>query len=223
MTLPSGIAALDRVFNGGLQEGMFTHIYGEAASGKTTLALLFVKSAFRLGIGSIVINSEATPLFERLEQISGREFTEMRGLVNVIVPKNFADQGSIIDDLELYTRGRAGLVVVDTMTKLYRASLDDKETTYAAHRELNRQAGVLKGLARHRKMAVLVLNQVRGAIEKEEEFEPVARNIMEYWQDYSFKILIGRTRGERILTRVVPPEESAQCNLYLTNSGFEVH
>ncbi len=221
MTLPTGIAVLDHIFDGGLQEGMFTHIYGEASSGKTTLALMFVKSAFRLGIGSIVVNSEGTTIFERLEQIVGHSFKEMEGLVHVFVPKSFSEQGSIIEDLELYAREGTGLVVIDTMTRLYRVALEDKNAAYVAHRELNRQAGILKGLTRHKKMTVLALNQVRGVIDNEGGFEPVAKNIMDYWEDYSFKILIGRTRGERVVTRIVPPQDSTQCILYLSNTGFE--
>ena len=57
MILPSGVSVLDRLLNGGLSTGRFTHVYGEAASGKTTIALQFVSAACRIGVGTVYVNS----------------------------------------------------------------------------------------------------------------------------------------------------------------------
>ena len=53
--------------NGGLNTGILTHVYGEAAAGKTTFGLQFVRAMCRQGIGTIYINSESTTPIERLE------------------------------------------------------------------------------------------------------------------------------------------------------------
>ena len=220
MTLPSGIGILDHLLMGGLHEGQFTHVFGEAASGKTTLALQFVSAACRLGMRSILVNSESASPIERLQQITGNEFRSLEDLVRILIPKDFGEQATVIDDLELYARTGTGLVVVDTLTRLYRVVVEDKKTAYAAHRELNRQAGVLKGLAKHRGMAVLVLNQVRGRVDEDTDFEPVAKNIMEYWGDCGVKMHIGRVPGERVLERVFPEGNYSKCILYMTGSGL---
>jgi RecA/RadA recombinase len=220
MILPSGIAPLDRLLNGGLHTGLITHCYGEAGSGKSTLALQFVNAAIRIGIRTAYVNSESASPIDRLEQITGHSFSEIEDLVRIIFPKSFDDQGAIVDDLELYARENTRLVIIDTFTRLYRIVLDDEETTYAAHRELNRQAGFLKGLAKHKDMIVLVLNQVRASMNGPDNFEPVAKNIMDYWSDYLLRIRIRKASGERLLEKLRPEGELSKEVLYLTESGF---
>jgi RecA/RadA recombinase len=220
MILPSGISSLDRLLNGGLHTGLITHVYGEAGSGKSTLALQFVNAACRIGIRTAYVNSESTSPIERLEQMSGQDFNELEDLVRIIVPKSFDEQGAIVDDLELYAREDTRLVVMDTFTRLYRIVLDDEETTYAAHRELNRQAGFLKGLAKHKAMAILVLNQVRASINGPDVFEPVAMNVLDYWSDYVLRIRIRKTSGERLVERLRPEGEPSKELVYLTKAGF---
>jgi RecA/RadA recombinase len=220
MILPSGIAPLDRMLNGGLHTGLITHVYGEAGSGKSTVALQFVNTAYRMGVCTAYVNSESASPIDRLEQITRRDFSELEDLIRIIVPKTFSEQGEVVEDLELYAREHTRLVVIDTLTRLYRTVLDDKETTYSAHRELNRQAGFLKGLAKHKDMIILVLNQVRASMNGPDDFEPVAKNIMDYWSDYVLRIRIRRASGERLLERLRPKGEPSKEVLYLTETGF---
>jgi RecA/RadA recombinase len=222
LILPSGISLLDRIMNGGLNTGIFTHVYGEAASGKTTFGLQFVRAMCRQGVGTIYINAEGSSPIERLEQMTGKPFTNLENLVKIFLPKGFSEQGVLIDDLDLYIRDDVQLIVVDTLTKHYRLALEDKKTNYVNHRELNRQAGVLKGLARQRDVAVLVLNQVTSKMKGTVDFEPVAGNILEYWSDYVIKLNIGKSPGERILRRVVPEGDRSEVKLFLTETGFSV-
>jgi len=222
LILPSGVSLLDRIMNGGLNTGIFTHVYGEAAAGKTTFGLQFVKAMCRQGIGTIYINSENTSPVERLEQMTGKSFNDLETLVKIFLPNGFSEQGVLIDDLELYIRDDMRLIIVDTLTKHYRLALEDKKTNYANHRELNRQAGVLKGLARQRDVAVLVLNQVTSRMKGIEDIEPVAGNILDYWSDYVIKMEIGRSPGERLLRRIIPEGDKSEGRLFLTESGFSV-
>jgi len=222
LILPSGISLLDRIMNGGLNTGIFTHVYGEAAAGKTTFGLQFVRAMCRQGIGTIYINSEATSPVERLEQMTSKSFNDLETLVKIFLPNGFSEQGVLIDDLELYIRDDMRLIVIDTLTKHYRLALEDKKTNYANHRELNRQAGVLKGLAKQRDVAVLVLNQVTSKMRGSDDFEPVAGNILDYWSDYLIKMNVGRSPGERLLRRILPEGDRSEGRLFLTESGFSV-
>jgi len=222
LILPSGISLLDRIMNGGLNTGIFTHVYGEAAAGKTTFGLQFVRTMCRQGMGTVYINSEATSPVERLEQMTGKSFNNLETLVKIFIPNGFSEQGVLIDDLELYIRDDTRLVVIDTLTKHYRLALEDKKTNYANHRELNRQAGVLKGLAKQRDVAVLVLNQVTSSMKGLDDIEPVAGNILDYWSDYVIKMKIGRSPGERLLRRIMPEGDKPEGRLFLTNEGFSV-
>ena len=220
MILPSGVSLLDRIMNGGLNTGVLTHIYGEAASGKTTFALQFVSAMCRLDFNTIYINSEETTPFERLEQMTEKSFKDIETMVKILKPEDFVEQGILIDDIDLYIMKGARLIVIDTLTKHYRLALEDKKTNYSNHRELNRQAGVLKGLAVKRDMAVLVLNQVTARMDGIEGVEPVADNIMDYWSDYVIQLKIGRRSGQRIMKRLRPEGDLSEGKLVLTTTGF---
>lgn len=220
LILPSGVSLLDRILNGGLNTGLFTHVYGEAAAGKTTLALQFVSNAYRLEMGTIYVNSENTSPVKRLEQMANQSFGDMESLVKVLAPKGFNEQGALIDDLELYIRENTKLMVIDTLTRFYRLELEDKKTNYVKHRELNRQAGVLKGLARNHDVAILVLNQVRSKLKGVGDIEPVAKNILDYWADFTVKLRVSRGISERKIERMRPEGEYSEGRLYLIERGF---
>ncbi len=220
LILPSGVSLLDRLIGGGVSTGLFTHVYGEAASGKSTIALQFVSAACRIGVGTVYVNTEPASPVERLEQISGKKYAELKDRIQVLIPNDFGEQAAIFDDLELFAKEGTKLVVVDTLTRLYRAVLDDRDANYANHRELNRQAGILKGLAGQKDMAVLVLNQVRSRVNGIVDIEPVAKNILDYWADYVLRVSLGRTTGERILIRARPEGDPSKCVLYMTERGL---
>lgn len=220
LILPSGVSLIDRILNGGLHTGLFTHVFGEAAAGKTTLALQFAKTAQRLDLGTIYVNSENSSPIKRLEQMTTQSFSDIEDSVKILLPKGFKEQGVLIDDLELYLHDNTRLVIIDTLTRYYRLELEDKKTNYVKHRELNRQAGVLKGLARNHDIVVLVLNQVRANFEEGTDFEPVAKNILDYWSDYSIKLRVAQGTGERIMERIRPEGEFSDGRLYLVESGF---
>jgi RecA/RadA recombinase len=220
LILPSGVSLIDRILNGGLHTGLFTHIFGEAAGGKTTLALQFVRNAQRLDFGTIYVNSENSSPVERLEQMTTQSFSDIEDSVKILLPKGFREQGALIDDLELYLRDNTKLVIIDTLTRYYRLELEDKKTNYVKHRELNRQAGVLKGLARNHDIVVLVLNQVRARLGEGADFEPVAKNILDYWSDYTIKLRVAQGTSERIIERITPEGEFPDGRLYLVENGF---
>jgi len=166
------------------------------------------------------VNSENTSPVRRLEQMTDQPFGKIERMVKILAPKGFSEQGVLIDDLELYLRENTKLVIIDTLTKYYRLELEDKKTNYARHRELNRQAGVLKGLARNNEIAILVLNQVRSQFKGVDDFEPVAKNILDYWSDYTIKLRVAQGIGERVIKRVTPEGTFSDGRLYLIESGF---
>ena len=206
--------------NGGLHTGVFTQIYGEAASGKTTLGLQFVSVMCRQGYGTVYINSEDTSPFERLEQMTDKNFKQIESMVMILKPRDFVEQGILIEDIDLYMKKDTRLIVVDTLTKHYRLALEDKKTNYSNHRELNRQAGVLKGLAYNRDVAILVLNQVTARMDGVEKVEPVAENIMDYWSDYIIEFKVGRKTGQRIMKRLRPDGDCPEGRFLLSSKGF---
>ena len=220
LILPSGVNVIDKILAGGIRGGVFTHVFGEAASGKTTLALQFVRNAMRLDLAVIYVNTESTSPVERLEQVAGKDMESMKSHLQILIPHSFDEQGTIIEDLELYMKSNTKLVVFDTLTRLYRTVLDDKKSNYAAHRELNRHCGFLKGVAKNNGVAVLALNQVTASMNGMNRFEPVASNILDYWSDVVVRIRTRPERGERLLERLVPDGEPSKGLVHITSEGL---
>lgn len=223
LILPSGVNVIDKVLAGGIRGGLLTHVFGEAASGKTTFALQFVRSAIRLDMAVIYVNTEGSSPIERLEQIAGKDVESMKSHFQIFMPHSFNEQGTLIEDLELYMKPNTKLLVFDTLTRLYRTVLDDKKSNYVAHRELNRHCGFLKGLARNKRVAVLALNQVTASMNGINRFEPVASNILDYWSDVVVRMRTRPQRGERLLERLVPDGEPSKGLVNITSHGLSTN
>lgn len=106
-----------------------------------------------------------------------------------------------IDHLEKVITNKFGLIVVDTVTSLYRVELVGTEETYAANRELNRQLAVLTQIAKTMGIAVLIVSQVRSVPSGETvQMKPVATRVLNYWSDI---VLDMRQSGQTRVIRVI--------------------
>ena len=156
--LPSGSEDLDRLIGGGYEPRVITQLYGEAASGKSTLCLLATVQALRTGKTVVYIDTEGFSS-ERFRQIAGEEADTLVEGLFLFEPLDLAEQATMIANAEAILRNRpAGLIVVDSATALYRQ--EDLEDSNEAMRRLTRQMLHLLGLARRHDLPVLVTNQV---------------------------------------------------------------
>ena len=155
--LSSGSEALDRLLGGGYEHRVITQLYGEAATGKSTLAVLATVQALRTGRSVVYIDTEGFSS-ERLRQIAGDDADTLAERIFLYEPLDLAEQGVMIANADAILRTRpAALIVVDSATALYRQEdLDDNE----AMRLLTRQMLHLLGLSRRHDLPVLATNQV---------------------------------------------------------------
>ncbi|MFB0567888.1 MAG: ATPase domain-containing protein, partial [Candidatus Bathyarchaeia archaeon] len=58
--IPTGCHALDRMLEGGLTRGDVTLVYGEAETGKTSLAIQCAVNTARIGYKAIFVDSDGT-------------------------------------------------------------------------------------------------------------------------------------------------------------------
>jgi len=183
--IPTGCGSLDELLDGGLSFGDVALVYGEAETGKTCLAIQSAVNAARLGCKTIFVDSDGTFPTRRLSQIAYHDLNEVSPLITLVKPSNFHEQSLSIDRLDEYLTQAVGLVVVDTVTSLYRAQVgEDKESTFSLNRELGRQLACLAQVAKIRKVAVLVTSQVRSVfMEGIVEMEPVATRVLRFWSD----------------------------------------
>ena len=184
-TVPTGCNGLDRLLSGGLHPGSVTLIYGEAETGKTSLAIQCAVNATRMGYKVIFINPDASFNPRRLAQIASHDLNEVAPKITLIQPTTFQEQTLAIDRLDQYLTPQVGLIVVDTITSLYRAEFDkSKQKTFNMNRELGRQLAILAQIAKTRKIATLITSQVRSVfLEGLVAVEPVATRVVKFWSD----------------------------------------
>ncbi|MBS7642795.1 MAG: ATPase domain-containing protein [Candidatus Bathyarchaeia archaeon] len=179
--IPTGCSKLDELLGGGIPIGRLTLIYGEASSGKTTIALQVSVSAARIGLKVLYMDCDNSLRIERLRAITKEDFDNLSKRIIVSRPESFIEQSLIIGSLPRIISRDVGLVVVDSITNLYREAISLEEP-FTVNWEFNRQIALLKESAITKNIAVLAISQVRSVLETG-GIEPVSRRIMLYWPD----------------------------------------
>jgi len=182
--VPTGCTFLDRLLEGGLPVNSITLVYGEAETGKSALAMQCAVGSARMGYKTLFVDPDGAFSLKRLSQIADYNFEEVSPLIILMRPANFQEQAFIIDHLEEYVTSRVGLVVVDTITSLYRAEFGTRKETFALNRELNRQMASLAQITKTHGVVTLITSQVRSILDEGQMgVEPVATRVLTHWSD----------------------------------------
>ncbi|MBP7143750.1 MAG: DNA repair and recombination protein RadB [Methanoculleus sp.] len=163
----TGSRPLDDLLGGGLERRTITQIYGEPASGKSTFCLMAAVASLRAGNSIIYIDTEGFSV-ERFAQVAGGHAAEFADRLYLFEPIDFAQQGAMIADTETLLRKKDGapvdLLVMDSMTALYRTELD---LGREAVRRLSHHVIKLLGLAKKYDIPVLITNQIYVDVERD--------------------------------------------------------
>lgn len=149
---------LDRMLRGGFPLGKTSLVYGEASTGKTVLMMQSSLQASARGFKVFFIDCDLSFSVERLESLDrGRELAE-----NIVLfqPENFLEQTRVLEGLEVLMSKTPVLLVIDSITGLYRAELEKPGAVFAHSRELNRQLAYLGDLSSRLGLTVLLTGQV---------------------------------------------------------------
>lgn len=221
--VPTGCGSLDKLLGGGLLFGDVSLVYGEAETGKTCLAIQCAVNAARLGCKTIFIDSDGTFSARRLSQIAYHDLDVVSPLITLVKPSDFQEQSLVIDCLDEYLTSSVGLVVVDTVTSLYRAEIGDKELTFSLNRELGRQLACLAQIAKTKKVAMLLTSQVRNVfVEGFVGLEPVATRVLRFWSDVvlNFKPMSQGNALKAVLEKHSESKCPANCFLVIEEAGI---
>jgi DNA repair protein RadB len=156
--ISTGTEVLDALLEGGYETDAITTIYGPAGTGKTNLALLAAVSVAHKGKKVIYIDTEGGFSVARLKQIAPQHKKVMDRIL-FLRPTNFEEQKKAFTKLKHLVNRRIGLVVVDTISMLYRLQRVPGEAT-EINRELSGQIGILNEICRKQQIPVIVTNQV---------------------------------------------------------------
>ena len=222
--IPSRCEPLDKLLNGGFTIGEVVVVYGEAGTGKTTLAIQTSIEAARRGLKVIYVDADHSFTHQRFIQIAG-ERSDVSESILLFFPETFSAQTSLVENIESFLTTRTRLVIIDTITSLYRVSLGSAERTFVLNRELNRQLAYLSEVAARRELVALLTSQVHARLDFPfGRIEPVARRTLAHWprtiirlkntSEHSRKeIVIERHRGKQT--------GSLMCQAKLAARGFE--
>ena len=228
LKIPTGCEAIDRILDGGIACESLSLIYGEAETGKTTLALQSAINRARRGYKTLFVDCDGTFSVTRLSQMASREFKEISEMMILMKPSSFHEQTLIIDQLSGYINQKFGLLVFDTITSLYSiriAELPGK--TFELNRELNRQMALLAQTAKIQKIAILVTSQVRSAFnDAYVSIAPVATRVVKFWANTI--ILLKPTENPSVIKAIVEknqkqekPTQPMTCLLRIAETGIQ--
>jgi DNA repair protein RadB len=223
--IPSRCEPLDNMLGGGFTTGEVVVVYGEAGTGKTTLALQTAIEAARRNSKVIYIDADHSFTHQRFVQLAAEEANTISEQILLFFPDTFVAQTTLIESIENYLTARTRLAIVDTITSLYRVSLGSAQQTFVLNRELNRQLAYLSEVAIHRKIVVLLTSQVHARLDFPfGRIEPVARRTLAHWPRTIIRLrnTAEQSRKEIIVERRKGKQTgSLKCSAKLSGRGFE--
>jgi DNA repair protein RadB len=221
MKLQTLCKSLDDMLGGGFPVGVLSLIYGEAGTGKTTMGIQCAVNCAKMGLKTLYVDSDHTFSIDRCLQIAAFD----RGLLSSILvlrPNSFEEQRQLLEKLDHYITPKVVLVVIDTITSLYRLEAETTEKTFEINRALHEQLAQLTQLAKERGIATLLMSQVHSAIAKRRT-EPVAERLLRFWA----KVIISLRKTPRprvreaILEKLLGKTRRAHCFFKLTDIGIK--
>ena len=183
--ISSGSYDFDTFLHGGYETDIVAVLYGGPGSGKTNFCSIAAVSQAKKGNKVVFIDSEGGFSSDRVKQIVGEKDGLKEVMENILLmkPTNFDEQKKAFIDLGKHLRKEVGLIIVDSITILYRlefANAREKGETeiQKINSELVRQIKTLAEIARKQNIPVLVTTQV---YKWEDQQNIVGGDILKYW------------------------------------------
>ena len=207
----------------GLETDIITTIYGPSGSGKSNLCLI---AAARIAAvkKAIFIDTEGGFSVERLKQLS-EEYERLFDNMIVLKPTTFSEQRKAVQIVPtlIAEHRTVGIIIVDTISMLYRLELGTQEEIYEVNKSLGRQIGILSEIARKQHIPVLLTNQVYADFDNPGNINMVGGDLLKYGSKCLLELRRGRA-GIRCAVikkhRSVP--EGRECSFRIVNEGIEI-
>ena len=220
--LGSTSSGINELLRGGLPKHMICLLYGEAATGKTVLAMQFALEAAKNGFKVFYLDSDQSFSSHRMERLADSQTVASQ--IILFRPEDFRDQGIILDSFESLLARTPTLLVVDSVTGLYRSVETSSHEFFGRDRELNRQLANLKSLAARFELWILLTGQVHSAPSRGEWIvEPVATRTLKHWSDLMVRLRQTPRVGVRdcMLEKSDGTDTAEHCLFRITEDGIE--
>jgi DNA repair and recombination protein RadB len=220
----TGCSCIDSHLNGGISPQSVTLIYGEPETGKTTLAMQCAVNCAMQNLKTLFVDCDNTLSPKRLSQVASGKFEEIADRIILIRPNDFGEQTAVVDRISDYTAKNFGLVVIDTLTSLYRVKVaETSEKAFGPNRELNRQMAILAQTAKTQKMPIVITSQVRSVFnDPYVSVAPVATRVLKFWADtiIAMKPTENPQTIKAVLEKTHEKTQEATCHLRIDETGI---
>lgn len=170
------------MFGSELEEGGLILVYGEAGTGKTTIAIQLSVIYASRGYKVMYLTTEHPFAAERVADMIGDEIKNVGERIYVIKLRSFKQQLEVIDKLEMFIAPKLRFIVIDTITDNYREIVAEGVDVVKANMTLNRQLATLQYIAKAKEITIMITGQMRGTLENNKD-EIVASKVMRHWPD----------------------------------------
>jgi DNA repair protein RadB len=198
----SGSDAFDSLLNGGFEADVITTVYGPSGSGKSNICLVAAVNIAKQGKKAVFIDSEGGFSVERLKQLEPN-YKPLLDNIMLLKPTTFEEQKMVFDKLIELTDnskdGNIGIIVVDTISMLYRLELGKNEDIYGVNKELGRQISFLTEITRKKNIPVVIANQVYAKFDERDKVNMVGGDFLKYGS----KCLIELQKGHEGIRKAV--------------------
>jgi len=163
--ISAGSYDLNKWLYGGYEQDIVNVIYGAPGTGKTNFCILAAVSQAKKGKKVIFMDTEGGFSIERIKQLAQDNYEEVLKNILLLKPTSFSEQKKDFEKLIKYLKKEVSLIVVDSMTILYRldfatAREENNESILRINSELAYQMKCLAEIARKKSIPVIVTNQI---------------------------------------------------------------
>jgi len=222
--ITTGCDSLDNLLDGGVRNGEITLIYGEANTGKTTSVIQVSVSATAQGLRVIFVDSDNSFTQQRFRQISSENRITLGESILLFFPETFKSQRQLIESLDTYVRPNLGLIVIDSVSALYRAEFSDSPASiFDLNRDLARQLAYLANFTVSKKIACVITSQVHARLRIfGSELEPVAKRVLFHFPRTILRIrtVPSSSLREFVIERLRGKTIERRCLVSMTEKGF---
>lgn len=200
MRISAGSSIVDELLEGGYEKNVISTIYGPAGSGKTLFCMLAMVNIVQDGKKVIYMDTEEGFSIDRLKQITG-DYKKILENVLFLKPVTFKEQKECFDKLREVINDKIGLIVVDTISMLYRLEMGKSDDVYEVNKQLGQQLGFLNEIARKNEIPILITNQVYANFEFKDRVNIVGGDLMRYGSKCMIEMQIGHKGVRKSILR----------------------
>ncbi|MGB9675232.1 MAG: DNA repair and recombination protein RadA [Candidatus Nanoarchaeia archaeon] len=233
--ITTGSKVLDGLLGGGIETRAITEAFGEFGSSKTQLAFqLSVNVQLPKERGGLegqvaFIDTEGTFRPERIRQLAlAQNLDPIKTLQNIKVARAYSSDHQMllaekIDEAIRKENLNIRLIVVDSLTALFRSEYAGRGNLADRQQRLNRHIHTLQKLADTHNLAVFVTNQVMAnpAIFFGNPTQAIGGNIVGHGSTY--RIYLRKAKGEKRIARLIdsPHLPEGEVVFMLTAEGIK--